>query len=469
MPLVLENRVKTTSTTTGTGNITLSTAATGFQSFAGIGDQNDTYYCITDGTNWEVGEGQYISSGTLLTRDKVFESSNSGNKVSWTAGTRDVFVILPSQATPGGLPTADDTSIGTNLQEWERLKTLLNTNATVGSPFTTTLVSTYSLLITSSAGAHLGAVVSADGEIHFVPYNSTSFANLRGQKITKTGSVATYALVYNAINAYSGGILDKEGSIHFVPSLAARGQKVDASGTVSTYSLRLTLSTGAYGGGVLAPNGVIHFIPVNASRGQRVNVDGTVSTYTLTYTRTDSYAGGVLAPDGTIHYVPNRAVVGQKLDPLTSTTTTYSLIYTNTASTAYVGGVVDSEGSIHFAPLAAPVGQKVSITGVVSTYSLAYTTSIGYAGAVLAPNGDVHFIPYGARVGQKVSKDGVVSTYSLAYTSTSNNAYDSGILGPDGNIYCAPLAAPVGQIIVLNPGAPFSLGVAASPFFNKSA
>lgn len=461
MPLVLENRVKTTSTTTGTGNITLSTAATGFQSFAGIGNLNDTYYCITDGTNWEIGEGQYISSGTLLTRDKVFESSNSGNKVNWGAGTRDVFVTLPAEFTTGGVPTSNDSSLGTDLLEWERFYTLINRTIDRGSSPVTQTVTTYSLLRTTTTGASIGGVIAADGEIHFVPYNAN-----RGQKISRNGTVSTYALVYTTGNMCSGAVLAPNGDIHFLPSQAAVGQKVDASGVVSTYTLRLTRADGAYGGGVLAPNGVIHMVPVNATRGQRINVDGTVSTYTLAYTRTDSYAGGVLAPDGTIHFVPNRAAVGQKLDPLTSTSTTYSLLYTATTNAAYVGGVLDSEGSIHFVPFIAPVGQKVSRTGVVSTYTLAYTTSFAYAGGTLAPNGEIHFFPYGAVVGQKISKDGVVSTYSLAYTNSTTNAYDGGILGPDGNIYHAPLTAAVGTKVTICSGKNFPLSVVAGPFYN---
>jgi hypothetical protein len=61
--------------------------------------------------------------------------------------------------------------------------------------------------------------------------------------------------------------------------------------------------------------------------------------------------------------------------------------------------------------------KNIFLTGVVSTYSLVYTTSGAYAGGVLAPNGDIHFVPNTAIVGQKISAlTGVVSTYSLVYT-----------------------------------------------------
>jgi hypothetical protein len=99
MPLVLKDRVKESSTTTGTGTLTLGGAASGFQSFSVIGDGNSTYYAIVDSAAgaWEVGVGTYTSSGTTLSRDVVLESSNSGNKVDFAAGPKDVFVTYPAE------------------------------------------------------------------------------------------------------------------------------------------------------------------------------------------------------------------------------------------------------------------------------------------------------------------------------------------------------------------------------------
>lgn len=99
MALVILDRVKETTTTTGTGTVTLLGAVTGYQSFAGIGNGNTTYYCIADqtGANWEVGIGTYTSAGTTLARTTVLASSNSGSLVSFTAGTKDVFVTYPSE------------------------------------------------------------------------------------------------------------------------------------------------------------------------------------------------------------------------------------------------------------------------------------------------------------------------------------------------------------------------------------
>ena len=96
MALVLKDRVKDTTTSTGTGAITLSgTPPAGYQSFTVIGNGNTTYYTIAGQTQWEVGIGTY-NAGTL-NRDTVFESSNSNALVDFSSGTKDVFVTLPAE------------------------------------------------------------------------------------------------------------------------------------------------------------------------------------------------------------------------------------------------------------------------------------------------------------------------------------------------------------------------------------
>jgi hypothetical protein len=97
MALVVKDRVKETSTTTGTGTLTLLGAASGFQSFSVIGDGNTTYYTIDGGTEWEVGIGTYTLLGTTLSRDTILESSNGGTAVNFSAGTKNVFVTYPAE------------------------------------------------------------------------------------------------------------------------------------------------------------------------------------------------------------------------------------------------------------------------------------------------------------------------------------------------------------------------------------
>ena len=100
MALVLADRVRETTTTTGTGSVTLGGAYTGFQTFlAGVGNANSTYYTIANVVSgeWEVGIGTYTTSGNTLSRTTVLASSNSGSLVNFVTGTKDVFVTQPAE------------------------------------------------------------------------------------------------------------------------------------------------------------------------------------------------------------------------------------------------------------------------------------------------------------------------------------------------------------------------------------
>ena len=100
MALVINDRVKETSTTTGTGTLNLAGAQTGFDTFvAGVGNSNTTYYAIyNQGTSeWEVGIGTVTdATPDTLSRDTVISSSNSDSAVTFSAGTKDVFCTLPA-------------------------------------------------------------------------------------------------------------------------------------------------------------------------------------------------------------------------------------------------------------------------------------------------------------------------------------------------------------------------------------
>ena len=101
MAFITNDRVKETSTTVGTIDFVLAGALTGFVTFnSGIGDTNTTYYTIVGedvSSEWEVGIGTYTNGTTTLSRDTVINSSNGGSKTDFTAGTKIVFVSLPSE------------------------------------------------------------------------------------------------------------------------------------------------------------------------------------------------------------------------------------------------------------------------------------------------------------------------------------------------------------------------------------
>ena len=99
MALVINDRVKETTTTTGTGAVSLGGAVTGFETFAaGIGNSNTVYYCIAhqDQAEFEVGLGTLDGDSSDLTRTTVISSSNSDSAVDFSAGTKDVFCTIPA-------------------------------------------------------------------------------------------------------------------------------------------------------------------------------------------------------------------------------------------------------------------------------------------------------------------------------------------------------------------------------------
>ena len=99
MALVLNDRVKQTTTTTGTGTMTFASAVTGFETFAqGIGNSNTTYYGIFNGgtAEFEVGLGTLNGNSTTLARTTIISSSNSDNAVDFSSGTKDIFCTLPA-------------------------------------------------------------------------------------------------------------------------------------------------------------------------------------------------------------------------------------------------------------------------------------------------------------------------------------------------------------------------------------
>lgn len=118
MALVLKDRVKETSTTAGTGTLTLLGPDVGYQSFAVVGDGNTCYYTIQNTDSgfegeWEVGIGTYTASGTTLSRDVVLSSSNSSLLVNFSAGTKTVFLTYPAEKSVA----LNDITVGLNAGE----------------------------------------------------------------------------------------------------------------------------------------------------------------------------------------------------------------------------------------------------------------------------------------------------------------------------------------------------------------
>lgn len=151
MALIVKDRVRENSSTTGTGTLTLSGAVSGFQTFSSaIGNTNTTYYAIVNNTEWEVGLGT-VGAGTL-SRDTVLESTNAGSLVNFSAGTKDVFCTYPAEqsvyfnapnkvAITGGAIWENTNTIASNYTISTNTNAMSAGNVTVNSGVTVTIPS----------------------------------------------------------------------------------------------------------------------------------------------------------------------------------------------------------------------------------------------------------------------------------------------------------------------------------------
>ena len=180
MALVLKDRVKETTTTTGTGSFSLAGAVTGYDSFGQIGSGNTTYYAVylDGGSEWEVGIGTYTSPSTL-SRDTILASSNSGSVVTFSAGQKTIWCDYPAGAAVYASNNGSQTS-GQALKSngvgvpptWQNI-----TNGTVTSVGLTT--SAASLAITNTP-------ITSSGNI------GVNFSGLSSQYVRGDGALANF-------------------------------------------------------------------------------------------------------------------------------------------------------------------------------------------------------------------------------------------------------------------------------------
>jgi hypothetical protein len=230
MALVLKDRVKESSNTTGTGTFSLGGAYSGFQSFSVIGNSNTTYYAIVNlsAAEWEVGIGTYTASGATLSRDTILESSNSGSAVNFSAGTKDVFCTYPAEkaVTLDDVQTLSNKTIASPSVSGNL--TFTGTGNRITGDFSNATVANRVLIQTSapSSNTRLGMLPTAatGGTVGPVMYSTPDTANCSFFDIRITDGVQ------------SALISEKTGTGTYLPITLQTGgserMRVDTSGNV---------------------------------------------------------------------------------------------------------------------------------------------------------------------------------------------------------------------------------------------
>ena len=270
MALVVKDRVKETTATTGTGTLTLAGAVTGFQSFSSaLSDGDTTYYAIFESSTgeWEVGLGTFTASGTTLARTTILASSNSGSAVNLTAGAADVFITQPAGKAAyfdgsGDLNLTRDPQSALQAATKQYVDTIAaagihyHTPVRVESP--SNLTATYdngtagvgATLTNSGTQAALvidGITLSTSDRV--LVYNQTNAAHNGIYTVTNTGSASTNWVLTRATDADSYGPSDPdalgEGDAFFVSegdTGAGELYVMNTSGTITFGTTNITFA-----------------------------------------------------------------------------------------------------------------------------------------------------------------------------------------------------------------------------------
>jgi hypothetical protein len=219
MALVLKDRVKETTSTTGTGAISLGGAVANFQAFSAVlSDADTTYYAIIDVTNsdYEVGLGTYSSGGNTLARTTILESSNGGSAVSFGAGTKNVFIAYPAEKSV----YLDDSN-----------QLVINSTAVTSTPAELNLVDG------SSAGTIVNSkavVYGASGEV-----NATTL-QIGGTSITASAAELNYLDIttLGLTEASKAATADANGVVTFDNGISEEYTAVTSSSNATTCNLQ---------------------------------------------------------------------------------------------------------------------------------------------------------------------------------------------------------------------------------------
>ena len=309
MALKIADRVRETTTTTGTGAISLGGAVTNFETFsANLSNTDTTYYAIVDNTNgdFEVGLGTYASSGNTLTRTTPISSSNSNSAVNFGSGTKDVFITTPaskmaflnasgSLISSGGtslMEVANDTSpqLGGNLDmNGNDIVTTSNADLELAPNGTGKVVvkgntNQGAIKLNCEANSHGQTIIAAP---HSESANNTltlpsTGGDARLVSATSTATLTNKTLTSPVIETITGSTitLDSAGDITLDAGGADVTLKDDGTtfGSLTNSSGELVIKSGS------TPTTAVTFSGANATFAGNLTVNGTTTTVDTTNT-----------------------------------------------------------------------------------------------------------------------------------------------------------------------------------------
>lgn len=400
MPLVVRDRVKETTSTTGTGTLTLAGASTGFQSFAAVGDGNTTYYCIVDNSTgaWEVGIGTYTSSGTTLSRTTILSSSNSGSAVNFAAGLKDVFVTYPSSRSvyaDGTVLTGSNSSVlpvasgGTNITSYAVGDLVYASGSTTLAKLAD--VATGNSLISGGVG-----VAPSWGKIGLTTHvNGTlPIANGGTNLTTYTTGDILYASATNTLaklpDVATGNSLIS-GGVGVAPSWGKVGLTTHVSGTLPTANGGTNLTTYATGD-------IIYASATNTLSKLSAGTNGQVLTLSAGVPAWSTSSGMVYPGAG----IPNSNGSAWGTSYSTTGSGTVVALATSPSFTTPTLGVasatsVAATGAVSGSVVSATNGLVVNNNTVSASYSIPSGSSAMSVGPITVASGQSVTIPSGSR------------------------------------------------------------------------
>lgn len=424
MALVVKDRVKVRSSTTGTGTLTLGTAFAGFQTFNNaLGNGDTTYYGIFESSTgkFEVGLGTFTSSGNTLSRDTILESSNAGAAINLTADT-EVFITYPAEKSvyfdaSGDLTLNQDPTSALQAATKQYVDTIAaagihyHTPVRVESP--SNLTATYdngtagvgATLTNSGTQAALvidGITLSTSDRV--LVYNQTNAAHNGIYTVTNTGSASTNWVLTRATDADSYGPSDPdalgEGDAFFVSegnTGAGELYVMNTSGTITFGTTNITFA-------IIAETAVY-------SAGDGLTLTGT------------TFAVGA----GTgVTVNANDVAIGQPVG--TGDTVTFATVNANLTGNV-TGNVSGSSGSTTgnaATATALQTGRTISLTGDVTgtsgtfdgTGNVSIAATIAANAVALGTDTTGNYVATGAVSGNGLS--GSASAEGATFTVTSN-------------------------------------------------